>query len=413
MRRPIASLLLLASLFAGGCAVRVKDLTAEGPVLETSAREKVWPASGPSGVTYTSEPHEGPIPLPFMVFGVTYDVDIVLVSKHPDWNMHELAMVKSEAGPVWLVKEAREETLEQVIVADVENVDAWFPEVPVARKGSPVNVSDRSTERKIDVKVSWENFDGDDVTAHFRGRRPHRLAYKRNGPTMGHSRDAVIAVLDVSKKAWGSKGGVRFNDKRMPLRHILGVIPFRFVLAQTQGGISITDFRMRAVEGAGVEGGFESTFGSPSGSRIPATWQWKQSIGDTEHARVETSNDMRTIRYTYRRAQDTGAWELTHIDVDQWGQPEPPTHIELSPPLPDLRRHFEGRHTSQFVVDVNGQRSHAVGSLTTFWEDDVAIVLIDPEQPPWTADRPMRSEIRFENGEIHLRTTRREKKTPP
>ena len=57
-------------------------------------------------------------------------------------------------------------------------------------------------------------------------------------------------------------------------------------------------------------------------------------------------------------------------------------------------------------MDVNGQQSHATGTMTVWWEDDAVQVDIVPDAPWWVAERPMRSIVHIGDDGVRLQTER-------
>lgn len=397
MRTALACGLLVLGLT--GCALR--DLLPKGPVIGPEERARVFTDARDSGVTYESEPRVSFPVLPVQIFGVAYDVDIVLVSRHPRWNMHEIARLQTPEGPLWIAKDAREPTKQQFIVSGIDDVFSWVPEVPVVRKSWPVDIENHSKDA-LDVTAKWENVDGERVEVHYEGPLPTTRNKKRNGPTMGHSADAVIAVLDVSHRDFGRKASITFDGKRQRIRRILGIIPFRLVLQQTQGGIAVTDQDLAATR----DSGFQSTLHTPGGHDV--TLDWSVSQQDSRNV-ATTSSEFRTLRYVFASADDA-AWELSSAEVLQWGRNDPTFHMELAPALPDLRRRFDGRHRSRYVIDVNGRENHAVGWIEVWWSDENTVqIRIEPTAPRWTTDRPMSGTLQYRTEGAHLQIERMKK----
>lgn len=425
MRRLVFAVFL--SLFVSACGL--EKMLPEGPVLTSWQRTRAFPGDAPSGVTYTSGPKAGFPVLPVQIFGATYDVDLVLVSTHPDWNMHEYAMLRTPDGPLWLAKDAREATKSQSIVADLPDLDRWMPEIPLKRKQWPVKVVDNSTAKGLDVTISYQNMDGEDVTAHYEGRGPGTKQSKRNGSTFGHSANQVMVALDVSYRDFGKKASIEIGGKNWKLRRILGLVPFDMVLEQTQGGIAITDLVLSAggvweeepterdVVGAvpaeasdagGVDDqgvpmrGFTGTYAMVDGENVPTRWHVEQ--GD-RYVDAYQYGALRTLHYRFRRVDDD-TWELWWAEARQWGQPVPATHIEFHPSLPDLRRPFTGHFEGRFVIDIDGQQSHAIGDVDAWWEDGEAHLKVLPTAPWFVADRPMETTVSYDKSGAHVITER-------
>lgn len=141
-----------------------------------------------------------------------------------------------------------------------------------------------------------------------------------------------------------------------------------------------------------------STFMKSGEDEIEMKWEVTRS-GDRVTA-VQAS-DLRTLTYTFRVTQSR--WlELMSITVDQYGRATPVTAVTFNPPLPDVRWPFNGRRTSTFMIDVNGQHNHAYGEVDTFWSESGPRLKVTPLAPEWTVDRPLLTSIRYEEGVAHL-----------
>ncbi len=58
------------------------------------------------------------------------------------------------------------------------------------------------------------------------------------------------------------------------------------------------------------------------------------------------------------------------------------------------------------MIDVNGQEGHATGRVEAWWEEDGPRLLVLPEAPWWTEDRPLRTTVRFEGATARVLTER-------
>ncbi|MBT3218790.1 MAG: hypothetical protein HN348_06840 [Proteobacteria bacterium] len=375
---------MIFSLFLSACGL--KKLMPEGPVLQPWERTLRFAPQG-AKVTYTGEARVSYPVLPLQVWGVSYDLDIVLVSQHPDWNMHEYALLQTPDGPKWIAKDAKEPTLDQSIVANIDDIDQWWPELPVPRKSAPLDVVDRSTEELLDLEFRYENIDGEPVEVTFVSKPPHSMMNKRNGSTMGHSKDRVMAVLDLSHRDFAKKATISINNKKVPMKRLLGLVPFGMILQQTQGGLAIGEYSQQSHNDS-----FATTHAMESGSQVTNSWQIEGRPGTVE---VWQYSKIRSLKYRF--VESGSSLELAAMTSWQWGRETPTTHVEISPPLPDLRRPFEGQHTSHFVIDINGQPNLAVGRLEARWEGDKAVLECFGESPWWVADRPMRSTITYDD----------------
>ena len=356
----------------------LKQLLPKGPVLSPARRRALFEAPRPSGAHYEGLPrHPAPL-LPLMPFGIAYDLDLVVVTKHPDWDMHELARVQTPEGPLWFAKDARSDTLEQSIVSAIPNLSSWLPELPVPRKSSPVEVIDQSSDTRLDLKIAWQNPRGENTALHYIGSPPRSLQRKRNGSTMGHSRQTLLAALDLSHRDWATQASVTYDGRPMPLQRLFLIKPFAMALQQTQGGFLTGSFRQR------VEGSDLVVTHRRDGHEWPQRFRIHREGGITT---LTQEDPMRTLHFRY--LTDQGALELFEIQVSQFGRREAPMRALFSPALPDLRRALSRPHTSHWVLDINGQESHAIGDTLTQWRDGAAEVSIRPTRPWWVADRPM------------------------
>ena len=377
----------LLSLF--GCGL--KEVLPGKPVLNN---QQLSGFSNPtqSAAEYTDEPRV-PFPvIPMTAFGLQYSADVVLVSQHPDWDMHEFARLDMPSGPIWIAKDSRHSG-EQTIVADVPGLNTWMPEIPAPRIEAPIDIVDRSDGDHIDIEMNYVNPAGQATAVWAKGTLPAKPPAKRNGNTMGHSRDVVAAVLDIERFGSKIKAGITIDGQPQKLDRVLGIVPFKFLLRQTQAGVVVTNFRQSE-----AEHGFTLTRPSPSEPEWPtqSVEQWS-----TDGSNVSYDNGVAKFAYHFLGGG------LSEISVKQHGLSEPTFQLQIQPALPDLRRTFEGEYTSRFVMHVNGQRAHGFGILTAQWRDDSSVaVRFTPKAPFWLADRPMETIIRFTEGAVDVRTTR-------
>jgi len=361
----------------------------------------------PSPANYTDRPVVDIPVLPMKIWALAYDLDLVVVSRHPSIGMHEYARIQTPEGPLWLVKDADRATGTQTIVADHDGVQSMLPEVPVERKHWPVQVIDNSTEDWLALSFEYESFGGEKIRAQYRGRPPVSAQKKRSGSTMGHSRQWLLAVLDLSHRDFGRYSRIEVEDQHYPTRKLLGLVPFHMALQQTQGGLATSHFVQRAVESENLAPEAETvapeaeTVGStltdfdvdyhlPGGLETTRRWHVRRE-GETVVA--EQRSALRTLSYQW--LEGNGSLELIGMTVRQYLRETPTCHIRIQPALADLRRPFEGVIESRFVIDVNGQEGLAIGRIQAWWSEQGPQVRVIPDAPRWTVDRPMLSTVRY------------------
>lgn len=373
-----------------GCSL--KRFMPEGPAVDATARadfEEVVPAA----TTYRSE---APVPypvLPVMGWGLTYDLDLVVMPNSERWDMHELARLQLPDGPLWLMKDARKPELEQLLVAELDGIERFVPEIPVRRKNAPVEVVDASTDDLLDLTFAYENHDGVRVDLHYVGKPPTSARGKRNGSTMGHSKGSLMAVLDLDHMDFAKKVELSYGGERQRLKRILG-FPLTMAITQTQGGLAISELRQEP-----ILGGFRTVHHTLSGADIGQDWALELN-GEDLVARQR--HPLRELIYRFRvrtLEDDTDAYELYEVEVRQQGQEHVTTRVRFRPALPDLRR-LPTPTAHAFVVDIDGQPGHAIGTMR--WTGER--LELRPTDPWWVRDRPMDTTVTFEgeNAEVSI-----------
>ncbi len=354
-----------------------------GPPAAGPAERATFDAPRPADVRYTGEPRVPWPILPLQAWGLRYDTDIVLVTRHPSWTMHEYARVTLPDGSLWLAKDADAQG-RQSIVADLPDIGSWLSEAPIPRRSGEVRVDDRSANGRLDLDLSYVNMEGVPVTVRWSSPEPRVPSRPRNGNTMGHSRDSVAVLLDLHRFRVGGRAEVTIGGEHQQIKKLLGLVPMKFALAQTQAGFAIASHSTRGDDVSftltrPVPGAEWPTHGAEAWSRVgDATWQ--------------TEGPVSAQRWTFEGR------EATHVAVDQRA-PEGWARLfdaHFQPALPDLSRPFEGEAVSRFVADVAGQRGHGLGEVRARWtgEDEVTVDFV-PTAPRWFADRPMRGTIRY------------------
>ncbi|MFN7144123.1 MAG: hypothetical protein ACK4YP_10125 [Myxococcota bacterium] len=383
---------LLTRLFAAlpllaGCGV---SKMLPGPPVLSATERAALDAPAPAAVRYTGPPRvEAPV-VPLQIWGLRYALDVVLVSRHPDWAMHEYARVDLPTGPLWLAKDA-DAAGNQGIVADLPDIEAWLPEVPAPRVAGTLEVTDRSTATDADLRFAYTNPKGEPVVVTYKGPMPTEPSKPRNGNTMGHSKSAVAALLDLHLFRPGGEATVTIGGEEQGIARMLGLYPLKFLLAQTQAGFAIADFR--------VEGAADAfTLTRPGGAEPWPTRATERWVVEGDWLRRD--GPVTSLRYHLRDGEIDRA-EVHQVDVDV-----PVATFVFRPALPDLRRPFDGVAESAFVVDVAGQAAHGTGRVRARSTADGARVEMLPEAPRWFADRPMTSTITLSDAGYRVRVER-------
>jgi hypothetical protein len=380
----------LALLCSTGCGLR--EVLPGVPVVNKAELAR-YSHAAPSPAQYTGPARVNFPVIPIRGFGLQYAVDVVFVSQHPDWSMHEYARLDLPGRSIWIAKDANRAGA-QTIVADIEDIDSWMPEIPVPRIQGSLGTVDRSQGREIDIAMSYTNPLGQPTEIWAVGTLPKKPPAKRNGNTMGHSADVVAAILDLERFGSRIKGGISIDGETQRFDRVLGLVPFRFLLQQTQAGIAVSNHRQSP-----TENGFMLTLPSPAAPEWPThgqeEWSWDG---------VTATHDNGVVRARYRFV-DRG---LAGITILQHGIDSPTFEMQFQPALPDFSRPFEGEETVDFVMHVNGQQGHGRGQLHAQWQGPNEVMLrLEPQAPHWLANRPMLSQIRFvTEGSVDLRTVR-------
>jgi hypothetical protein len=379
--------LLPTLLVLGGCGL--KNLLPSGPVLKEPL------ASEPRTVVYTGPPIVPYPVLPVQAFGLRYAIDLVVVTNDPAWDMHEYARIDlGDRPPLWVTKDTDQLGI-QTIRADLPDIGSWLPEIPVPRSPGAVAVTETWTGRHLEVDLAYTNIADQPVRLEFEAKLPGHPPAKRNGNTMGHSRAVVAVVLDLERKAQAGRVRMWIGDEPQTMKKVLGIVPFKYLLTQTQGGLAITSFTQDP-----AEGGFGLT--RPASDPWPTTsrevWRVANGVGAE---RATFDNGVTTMTYTF---EDGG---LARAEVRQIARPDPVFSLVVSPALPDLRRPFAGEIRSAFAMDVGEEEGHGCGSFVAKWVDATTVELaIRPTSPRWLADRPMTTRIHYEGTTATVETAR-------
>ncbi|NCG22210.1 MAG: hypothetical protein GWP91_24605 [Rhodobacterales bacterium] len=236
--RSISFGLLGLSLLAG-CAGKYKP---ESAVVSGWDRTRTFAVEQASTVQYTGAARTAAPVIPFMAFGAAFDLDLVVKTKSDTWDMYEWARLSTAEGPLWIALQSRTGTLDQVLIADVPEIDAWMPELPMQRMSTPMKVVDRSTNDELDITLQYENTDHEEVEVSVQGQPPHRYQKKRNGNTLGHGDNQAMSLVDIPHRESLFKAKVMVNGQSERVVKVAGFVPFQFALEQVQGGLATASF---------------------------------------------------------------------------------------------------------------------------------------------------------------------------
>ncbi|MCB9797819.1 MAG: hypothetical protein H6741_34500 [Alphaproteobacteria bacterium] len=348
-----------------------RDYVPHGPVYAPDAPAR-------PDVRYTGPPRVQTVLPPLQAFGIRYDLDLVVVTDHPKWTMHELARV---AGLGWFAKDA-DQARAQTIIAGLPDLEGFAAEVPAPRVEHPVEVLDRSQGAQLDLTFDYVNADGERVRIHAEGSLNEDAPRLRNTSTMGHSAQAVSAALDLFARH--DTGAVQVSYDGVPARveRIAGA-PIQAFIAQTQGGFAACSMALTPSEqGWQVRRPVEG----PWPTHAEELWSW-------EAPWLVQRGALNSFAY---RFEEGGLAEIVVTQSGGGALGDTPTlRVQLDAPLPDLRRPFEGEHTRAFTLSLNNQPPHAHGELVVRATDEGAELDLRPLAPDWFASRPMHHTLRF------------------
>jgi hypothetical protein len=213
---------------------------------------------------------------------------------------------------------------------------------------------------------------------------------------MGHSKDVVAAVLDLERQARAKHVEMWIGGEEQKSERLLGIVPFEFLLTQTQGGVAIASFRQTA-----APGGFTLTRPAEGEWPTASTESWITTPENALLREAKFDNGVTSLTYWFEEGG------LSRAEVRQVGRADPVFTMDVVPPLPDLRRRFEGELVSRFTMDVGEEKGHGCGTIAARWRDPSTIeVSLRPAEPRWLADRPMTTTIRYADGAATVATRR-------
>lgn len=329
--------------------------------------------------------------LPFTVFGLHYSMDFILQSDDAEVDMLEIVMVEvpanlAENGQAWFAKTSNKDGVQSLFSDQIE-ITTWLPGVMAPRFALPdrFHLSTTTSQGKVQVDLEFPLPSGRILRATSQAKSVPKQAKKTNSSTFNHSQDIAMALLEVSAKDTSGSAALWLDDVPIALKKVLGVIPIKAFLNQTQGGITTAQLSAHRAGAQTVH--FERPqFGTESCEEIADSLVCKNPLTTT----------------TYRFEQGG----LIEAVVQQWSL-EPVFRLTLNAPLPDCSRKFSGLVERRFVADVGALKGAGVGTLQAQWQGEELHITIRGQKPRWFAARPMRSILRFnKTGGYHLETVR-------
>ncbi len=442
--------MFVALTLALACGGKVKPRES---VVGAAERAAVWGVEAASGAIYTGPARTTAPILPAMAFGMTWDLDFAFGADDDTISRIELGRTAGPDGrPRWFVVETDVDG-EQTLLVEASTVDLVFPEAPIRRFATTIDVEDASDDTELRVTATWKNRAGKPVVATFVSGHPKPMKH-RNAVVEGQARNSALVAVDVAAKTSAFSASVDVDGTNLRAMRLAGFVPMQFAMTQATGGLATGSWSQRpgsvalseaatltwipaeAPTGAAPApapapapvgdpvaspapvaapapapvsaattapevvappppppppaSSFETTHLLTSGHRVVQPW----SVTPTASGLVATATSAeRTLVYTFRGNEETV--ELSSISSTPTGTTIPSVSVEFAPALPDLRRPFEGTATARYVIDVNGSRGHATGRVESRWDGDAVSLSFLPDAPSWTVDRPLVSTIRI------------------
>ena len=194
----------------------------KGPTLSRRGVDR-WLRGETAPVTYQGPALTAMPVLPFQVFGVHYQHDVVIMSDPAvtGWSMHEYARtavrVDGELRHVWIAKDSDLDGVQTVTTA-AEHMPGNLDDVPVPRNPREVVATERITDARLELELAYTNHRGQRVEVTFSSvRAPRPPLGLRNGDTFDHSERVVSAVIDIARKTMhGSKATILLRRRAGP-----------------------------------------------------------------------------------------------------------------------------------------------------------------------------------------------------
>ena len=331
-------------------------------------------------VNYTGPRSNFPI-IPFQVFALTYENDIVIETNHPVFSMHEFAQIDFNGKKIWIAKDSIADGTQTLSVPE-RSLLMLAPEIDIPRRYTQFLVQDDSNADSIDLKLKYKNHLNEFTELCFHSDKFSEKdeQYKRNGSTFNHSQKSVSALLDISHKKLNVTASVSYNGINYGIRKILGIIPVKALLRQTQAGFATGEF---------IQKKLNNQIQIKRQNGIKEDWSYQKNI-------LSYKNELSKFEYHYNDDK-----ELTGVRVIS--KKTEVFSLLLSAPLPDFQRRFSGEVIRNFIVKVNGLHQ-GIGMIKAKWNDNYCEIHILPTRPFWFKARPVLIKIKQEMDSIVIRS---------
>ena len=348
-------------------------------------------APAPSGATYGSARLTDVPVLPFRLWGLDFEEEVLFELAHDEtYAMVEITRAIDRAGQeVFFALVAEHNGIQHVIVGD-ERALHLAETFPAPVHDGKLRVVRLEGRKNVEYDVAFYLPDERLLQGQVTVKKEGQGFPKRVGNAMNHSADRVLAVLDLEEFNWG-RAAVFVDERRVPLRHLALVAPFVWRLQQTAGGLSFGGVNMSA-DGEGL-------LAQIDGVVEPMPFR-SETHGDEVWLVGEDRVTDHVFRYRAPTAQPDAleliGVELRHGDVSV-------VDFAFNPALPDLRYPVDRVFESRFVAGSNGRAGYARGVVRVQMVEGRTTVDVIPEVPFWTCERPMRSRFQFLEGKVRLR----------
>ncbi|MEQ1501079.1 MAG: hypothetical protein ABMB14_02565 [Myxococcota bacterium] len=305
-----------AALVLASCGAKYKP---GDPVISGYDRAVRFPvARSHEGLSYIGAQPATPAPIiPILAFGAAFDLDFVVMPKEGDFSMLEYARIALPSGPQWIALESSAASGDQTLIANLDDIWSFMPEIPLARQSANLQVTDRSTDLTADVSISYPNSKGQQTEVKLTGDPPTKAARHRNGNTFDHSANQLIAVLDIPSQESLFEADVSIDGRNIGFKKIAAIVPAQFVLEQAQGGFAIGNYKViptdASVGGAGLDKVVVNTAGGAPQAKPSPEMQVKMGVAQNAASvkkcwtdRWTAQNDLKGGRMVFAFKVDAG-----------------------------------------------------------------------------------------------------------